>query len=137
MDQYTRQVLGWATSQRCTAALTRAALSNALQRHGPRRGALFYSDQGIEYAANSFKVLLARHHLTQSMSRRAYCYDNVDVESFFGTLKAESDVTERRPQQSVSTLISHVDDYLRFYSRRRLHSALGFQSPAVFRRLAA
>lgn len=82
----------------------------------PRRGVLFHSDQGIEYAANSFKALLARHHLTQSMSRRAYCYDNAHVESFFGPLKAESDVTERRLQQSVSTLISHVDDYLRFYN---------------------
>ncbi|MCS4503964.1 IS3 family transposase [Arhodomonas aquaeolei] len=88
MDQYTRKILGWATSQRRTAALTHAALSNALQHRRPRRGALFHSDQGIEYAANSVKALLARHHLTQSMSRRAYCYDNAHVESFFGTLKA-------------------------------------------------
>ncbi|MCS4503665.1 integrase core domain-containing protein [Arhodomonas aquaeolei] len=71
------------------------------------------------------------------MSRRPYCYDNAHVESFFGTLKTESDVTERRLQQSVSTLISHVDDYLRFYNRRRLRSALGFQPPAAFRKLAA
>lgn len=137
MDQYTRQILGWATSHQRTAHLTCAALRNALRHHRPRRGALFHSDQGIEYAANSYKALLARNRLTQSMSRRAYCYDNAHVESFFGTLKAESDVTEAYLQQSVSALVSHVDDYLRFYNRRRLHSALGFQPPAAFGKLAA
>ncbi|MCC5860244.1 MAG: IS3 family transposase [Ectothiorhodospiraceae bacterium] len=137
MDQCTRKVLGWATSEYRTAELTCAALRNALQRHRPRRGALFHLDQGIEYAANRFKRLLAADGLTQSISRRAYCYDNAHVESFFGSLKAESDVTEDQMQISVPGLISHIEDYLRFYNRKRLHSALGFRTPAEFDKLAA
>jgi len=137
MDQFTRRVLGWATSEYRTAELTCAALRNALQRHRPRYGALFHSDQGIEYAANRFKRLLAANGLTQSMSRRAYCYDNAHVESFFGSLKAESDVTEDQMQISVPRLVSHIEDYLRFYNRKRLHSALGFRTPAEFEKLAA
>ena len=137
MDQYTRQILGWATSEARTAQLTCDALRNARKRHRPRPGALFHSDQGIEYAANDFKALVRRSGLTQSMSRRAYCYDNAHVESFFGTLKAESDVTETELQESVSGLIRHIEDYLQFYNRKRLHSALDFQPPAIFGKLAA
>lgn len=137
MDQYTRQILGWATSESRTAQLTCDALQDALRRHRPRRGALFHSDQGVEYAASRFKDLLRAKGFTQSMSRRAYCYDNAYVESFFGTLKAESDVEEVNLQQSASALIRHIDGYLGFYNRMRLHSALGFQPPAAFAKMAA
>lgn len=137
MDQFTRRVLGWATAESRTAQLTCAALRDALRRHRPRRDALFHSDQGIEYAANRFKAMLADNGLIQSMSRRAYCYDNAHVESFFGSLKAESEVTERPMQMCVPTLVNHIQDYLRFYNRKRLHSALGFRAPAEFEKLAA
>jgi len=96
----------------------------------PRNVALLNSDQGIEYAANRFIRLLVANGLTQSMSRRAYCYDNAHVELFFGSLKTESDVTEDQVQWSVPKLISHIEDYLRFYDRKRLYSALGFRTPA-------
>ena len=137
MDQFTRRVLGWAASEYRTAELTCAALRNALQRHRPRWGALFHSDQGIEYTADRFKRLLADNGPTQSMSRRAYYYDNAHVESFFGSLKAESDVTEDQMQTSIPGLISHIEDYLQFYNRKRLHSTLGLETPTESVKLAA
>lgn len=137
MDQCTRRILGWATARERTAALTCAALEDALKRHRPCTGALFHSDQGIEYAAHRFKSLLARRGFTQSMSRRAYCYDNAHVESFFGTLKAESDVAYGDQSWSVHALINHIQRYLRFYNHRRLHSALGLRSPAEYEKMAA
>ncbi len=137
MDQFTRQIVGWATARQRTAEMTCAALEDALKRHRPRPGVLFHSDQGIEYAANRFKHLLAIRGFTQSMSRRAYCYDNAHVESFFGTLKAESDVVYGDRSWTVSELIAHIRSYLRFYNHRRLHSALGFRPPAEFEKLVA
>jgi len=85
-------------------------------------------------------VELARQPGVQTQAvaaKRDICYDNAHVESFFGTLKAESDVTETELQESVSGLIRHIEDALQFYNRKRLHSALDFQPLAIFGKLAA
>ena len=87
-DQFTRRILGWVTSEYRRAELTSPALRNAHQRDRPRRGALLHSDQDVEYAANRLKALLAANGLTQSISRRVYCYDYAHVDSLFGSLNA-------------------------------------------------
>ncbi|MCK5818870.1 MAG: integrase core domain-containing protein, partial [Psychromonas sp.] len=47
------------------------------------------SDQGVQYSANLFKNCLSLHCITQSMSRRGNCWDNVVQERFFRSLKRE------------------------------------------------
>uniref|UniRef100_UPI00378390C0 integrase core domain-containing protein n=1 Tax=Prosthecobacter sp. TaxID=1965333 RepID=UPI00378390C0 len=78
-----------------------------------------------------FRRSLHLRGITQSMSRKANCYDNASMESFWATLKAEcfgSTVPTTRSQAC-----SMVFDYIEtFYNPVRLHSALGFQSPVDF-----
>jgi transposase InsO family protein len=68
------------------------------------------------------------------MSRRGNCWDNAVVESLFATLKRECiylldrELVERRP----STLPAALEAYFRWYNDVRLHSTLGYQSPAQF-----
>ena len=64
------------------------------------------------------------------MSRVGDCWDNAPVESFFSGFKAEAtppDGWGTSPQAQAA-----VADYLRFYNRRRLHSALGYRSPVDY-----
>jgi putative transposase len=89
LDLYARRVIGWAFSRQRTANLPREALRMAIDERKPRPGTLFHSDQGIEYAAQTFQSLLAAHGLEASMSRRGNCYDNAHMESFFASLKLE------------------------------------------------
>jgi putative transposase len=78
--------------------------------------------------------LLASEGITESMSRKANCYDNAHMESFWGTLKAEAlsgqSFTSR--QQAELAIFDYVET---FYNRVRLHSALGYQSPVDFEQL--
>lgn len=128
LDLYSRRVIGWAVSRRRTANLTREALRMAIDQRNPVPGTLFHSDQGIEYAANSFQSLLAEHELQPSMSRRGNCYDNAHMESFFSSLKLEmgQDFT------CVTDAVQQIRDYLYFYNTRRRHSSLGFRSPIEY-----
>lgn len=131
LDLASRRVVGWAVRPTLETDLVLAALHLALGRRGVRPGLLHHSDRGRQYASVAYQQLLAAHGITPSMSRVGNCWDNAPVESFFSGLKAEL-----LPQQPWDThRIAHaaIADHIEaFYNRRRLHSALDFQSPADF-----
>jgi len=130
LDLASRRVVGWALRRTPATELVVAALSSALPRL--RRGAtlLHHSDRGTQYASHQYRALLARHRVTASMSRAGNCWDNAPVESFFSTLKTE--LLGPRPWVDAHDAVGAIADYLDFYNRRRLHSALDYHSPIDF-----
>ncbi|HHE31686.1 MAG TPA: IS3 family transposase, partial [Chlorobaculum parvum] len=66
-----------------------------------------------------------------SMSGKGNCYDNAVTETVFKTLKTEWMYGKRyRNQQE---LRQGLFDYIEvFYNRKRLHSTLGYTTPATF-----
>jgi transposase InsO family protein len=75
-----------------------------------------------------YRNALADHGCTASMSRKANCYDNAAMESFWSTLKHELIYRRRFATRAEAT--TAIFDYIEgFYNRSRLHSALGYQSP--------
>jgi transposase InsO family protein len=131
LDLYSRRVVGWAFDSQMPAALPKAALEMALHHRRPPRGLLHHSDRGSQYASAAYRALLRTHGLEASMSRTANPYDNAAVESFFSTLKTEC--CRQHPLASPAVTKAFIFDYIEtFYNRTRLHSALGFQSPADF-----
>lgn len=132
MDQASRRILGMAFDSRLDASLCLAALRQALGAQPQQSQQLIHhSDQGYQYASSCYRELLRQKQIHQSMSRRANCYDNAHMESFWATLK-----TEALPRQSCATRAEArltVFDYVHtFYNRVRLHSALGYKSPVDF-----
>jgi transposase InsO family protein len=92
--------------------------------------------ESTQYAAHDYRRLLAKHGMVCSMSRKGNCWDNAPMESFFGSLKTE--LEEDGPflacQHARSTLFSFLEA---FYNRTRLHSAIGYKTPADMEQLAA
>ncbi|MCB1134498.1 MAG: IS3 family transposase, partial [Verrucomicrobiae bacterium] len=132
MDLCSRRILGWSTSETLATELPNAALDRALQARGSiAKGLLHHSDRGCQYTSTEFRRRLELRGLTPSMSRRANCYDNATMESFWATLKAECFGTTIPTTRSQAR--SMVFDYIEtFYNPVRIHSALGFQSPVAF-----
>src|SRR5580704_10600205 len=89
LDLYSRKVIGWSMSDRLTSCLAQQALLNALNQRRINDGVLHHSDQGKEYYAHEFQMLLKKNRMIGSMSRKGECYDNAVVESFFHSLKIE------------------------------------------------
>jgi putative transposase len=136
MDLYSRRIVGWAVGAQRNVDLTRRAVRRALVRRRAPRGLIFHTDRGSEYGAYRYRRLLARYGVVQSMNRPRHAEDNNHMESFFHTLKA--DVIHGQhfdaPRQLHGSLRRYIDG---FYNRRRLHSSLGYRSPADYEKLRA
>jgi len=131
LDACSRRVVGWSLSRRLDADLTCAALKVAIASRWPRPGCIHHSDRGVQYASMAYTDLLKEHGFRISMSRKGNPYENARMESFFKTLKSEEvHLTEYCSLSEVRDRLSEFIDQV--YNRERLHSALGYVSPAEF-----
>lgn len=137
LDLFSRKIVGWAMDDNMESQLIERALNMAIwQRKPPRDGTLLHhSDQGVQYASNSFQKILKDHKITCSMSRKGNCWDNAVAESFFRTLKTE--LTYFTKFQTRDHARQSIFQYIEgFYNQHRLHSTLGYKSPMQFERAA-
>lgn len=131
MDLYSRRIVGWALGERMPAELVVKAFERAVTRRPPPPGLIHHSDHGSQYTSGAFAKALASWGALGSMGQTGVCYDNAAMESFWSTLKAEA-IAGRVPD-SPRELHGLLFDYIEtFYNTRRLHSALGYQPPAVY-----
>ena len=112
-------------------ALIRVKKSLPPSRHGRNKGTMLHSDQGVLYRAVGYRELLARHSMVQSMSRKANCWDNAPMESFFAVLKTEC--FYRAGELTVDGLMKQIDDYIDYYNRERCSLKLKKLSPVAYR----
>jgi transposase InsO family protein len=131
LDLYSRQVVGWAMSDRLTSGFVVKALYQAIGRRRSPSECIFHSDRGVQYASADFRDVLNSHGFIQSMSRKGNCYDNAVAESFFHTLKIEH-VYDYRYETRAEARQSIFEYIEMFYNRTRRHSALGYKSPVSF-----
>jgi len=133
LDTYSRRIVGWAMSVYRDEQLVEDALRMALaQRHLLQTAPLIHhTDRGSQYTADEYLALLKAHRIQVSMSGKADPYDNAMMESFFSTLRAELTDLERFATRQVAR--TAVFEFIEvFYNRQRLHSSLGYRSPAAF-----
>jgi putative transposase len=135
LDMFSRRVVGWAMRDTMPQDLTLAALQMAISNRRPGPGLLHHSDRGSQYAARAYRQLLNTHGMLCSMSRKGDCWDNAPMESFFGSMKTElgDDTVFDTRNEAKAAIFSFIEV---FYNRRRLHSAIGYRSPADMEQLA-
>jgi putative transposase len=131
LDLYSRKVVGWGMGTANDTNLVLRALRMAVTNRRPGADLIFHSDRGSTYAADDFAGDLKRLGITASMSRKGDCWDNAVAESFFSSFK-----TEWMPEDGYETISEGMAEVFRyieeFYNRKRLHSYLGYRSPATF-----
>ena len=120
IDLFARRVVGWATGDRLHRDLALAALRKALTMRHPVAGLIHHSDRGVQYASHDYRSALVGAGITASMSRKADCYDNAPMESFFHTLKTEL-VHHRHyatPEDARRDIFAYIEG---FYNRASEH----------------
>jgi putative transposase len=129
MDVYTRSIRGWELSRHLDQALTLAALERAVAAdHQP---GIHHSDQGVQYAATAYVARL-KHLGTQiSMAEQGDPRQNGYAERLMRTIKEEEvALTEYHDFADAFAQIGRFLDEV--YQRKRIHSALGYLTPAEF-----
>lgn len=131
LDLFSRKIVGWDMASQMDATLVENALRMALYQRQPGTGLLHHSDRGSQYAGHQIRNILAANRVQVSMSGKGNCYDNAVMESFWGTLKNEW--VHHQKYQTRSQARTDIFSYIEgFYNTVRLHSTLGYLSPAEF-----
>lgn len=131
LDLYSRRIVGWSMRERMTSDLVIDALAMGITQRNPPKGLMHHSDRGSQYASGAFQQMLTAHGMVCSMSRRGEVYDNAVMESFYATLKREL-VHEARYATRDEARKAIFEWIEVFYNRQRLHSSLGYRSPADY-----
>ena len=134
LDLFSRRIVGWAMGTTIDSELACRALEMAWHSRLPVGGLIFHSDRGSQYASYRYTELLAEHGIKASMSRKGNCWDNACSETLFGSLKVER--LHGIEFQSQREAKDATLDWLLWYNGSRLHSTLGYQSPAHFEQQA-
>ena len=132
LDLWSRRIIGWAIAPTLHTELTLAALRDAIRHRRPPQGLLHHSDRGSQYVDQEYVALLNAHGIQRSMSRAGNCYDNAAMESFWSTLKSDTELDVLEPASRHDAELAVFDYIETFYNRTRRHTSLGSVSPVAF-----
>jgi putative transposase len=121
LDLYSRKIVGWAMCDHLGADLPLAALRMAISAQRPGAGLIHHSDRGVQYASEDYRKVIQSAGFRPSMSRKADCYDNAPMESFFVHHRQYATRAE-----ATRDIFAYIEG---FYNRTRRHSAIGYISP--------
>jgi transposase InsO family protein len=130
IDIASRRVVGYALADHLRTELISAALANAVAARDPVPGVIFHADRGCQYTSAEFAAVASDHAVTLSHGRTGQCWDNALAESFFASIKGE--LLDLQPWPTRAIARRAIVEYIAWYNGTRLHSTLGYRSPAEY-----
>ena len=129
IDLYDRSVIASITDRSITSDLAIRTLQKALDSQPKINGDLIlHSDQGTQFTSKAFVDFCESVHVTQSMSKAGYPYDNAPMERYFNTLKNEC--TNLREFQTEESLYQTIEEFAYVeYNYVRPHSFNNYATP--------
>lgn len=129
MALYSRMIVGWSYAESMTDELVISSLRSAIIKRQPLAGLIHHSDRGGQYASAKYRGMLRRAEAQQSMSGADNCYDNAFMESCFGTLKMELELSGYADSRAA---LRELAEYVGYYNVSRRHSSLEYLTPTEF-----
>jgi putative transposase len=125
IDVYSRCVLGYEISNNLESDFCLACLERCIARYGAP--AILNTDQGIQFTSNLWVDKLKQHNIHISMDGKGRWADNVWIERFWRTIKYCN--IFMHGAETVKELKQLVNQFIKYYNEKRLHSTHGYQTP--------
>jgi len=125
IDWNTKKILSWKLSNTMDVSLTTSVLKEALSLY-PKPD-IFNTDQGSQYTAQAHIEILKEHDIKISMDGKGRAIDNICIERFWRTIKYEDIYLNE--YETMKELRAGIKKYMNLYNRKRLHSAIDYQTP--------
>lgn len=131
MDIWSRRIAGRSTGPNITAELADEALKMAMARRNPPEGCVHHSDHGSQCVSLLLSKTMRENGIRPSMSSISSPWDNAVMESLMGIVRSECvhARTCATREEAALDLFEYIEVV---YNRARIHSALGYLSPAEF-----
>jgi putative transposase len=128
MDLFNRELLALQVSSSPNQELIKATIETAQKRRKLKslEGVVIHSDQGSVYRSYEHNKLSKKLKFTPSMSRKANCWDNAVIESFFSQLKTEFHCFF---EVNLHSFKHDLKGFIQYYNKKRIQQKLGFISP--------
>jgi putative transposase len=128
MDIGSRRIVGWAISTSMHRQLCIDALQMALAAHTAPK--IHHSDRGVQYCSYDYIAIQKEHNILPSMAAVGVSVDNPYAESLNRSIKVEE--VYRNSYDTIEDARKAIGAYITCYNTTRLHSSLGYRSPAQY-----
>jgi putative transposase len=131
-DLGNNEIVHYNVSERADMSIVLKGLHERLSQLSKkqRRSLTIHSDQGSHYTSATYRSLLSKLEVVQSMSRKGNCLDNAPIESFFGHLKDEIILKDCKNYEEVR---NEVEMYIEYYNNNRPQWGLKGKTPVECR----
>lgn len=129
LDLYDRRIIAYKIGDSNNNALVFETFDEARSLY-PDAKPIFHSDRGFQYTNNVFHQKLVDAGMIQSMSRVGRCLDNAPMEGWWGILKSEMYYLKKFTSRE--SLVSAIENYIRFYNTRRYQKRLNCMTPCEY-----
>jgi putative transposase len=127
LDGYSRSIVHWELRERMTEQDIEVIIQRALEKH-PDQKPRIITDNGPQFIARDFKQFIRLTGITHVRTSPYYPQSNGKLERWHGSLKQECIRT--RSLSSLEEARRRIAVYVDHYNHVRLHSALGYITPA-------
>jgi len=127
LDGYSRYLVHHELRESMTEVDVEIVIQGALEKH-PGVKPRIISDNGSQYISKDFKAFVRFNGMTHVRTSPYYPQSNGKQERFYGTLKKES--IRPNPPRDYAEAVKQISDYVRHYNEIRLHSSIGYITPA-------
>ena len=127
LDGFSRFIVHWELRPAMTEADVEVVIQRAREAF-PDATPRIISDNGPQFIANDFKKFIRLTGMTHVRTSPYYPQSNGKIERWHKTLK--STAIRPKPPRSVDHSLETVREFVQHYNDTRLHSAIGYVTPA-------
>ena len=130
VDLFNREIIGYSAGRNKDAVLVSKAFSKVKVNLNHIK--IFHTDRGNEFKNKLIDETLEIFQIQRSLSMKGCPYDNAVAEATNKIIKTE--FVKGRCFSSLEELNLELADYVNWFNNHRIHSALGYQTPAEYRK---